>query len=178
MCEPVTMAILSGGLAIAGAGAQNQAAVNQANQQNQHYLDNAAAVVADTGNRYEQQQTRLVQERSASVQEMTNIGVEGLKARGTAKASAAEAGVFGSSADAIIDDLFGQQGRKELSESLNYDMKRHQTRHEMEGTRAQAQSRINSVRRAAQVDPSPFIIQGLSGAVSSFSRLSIPMPTQ
>jgi hypothetical protein len=162
------LGILSAGLSIMGAAAEYQAANDAADQQNQYYLDNAKAAQTAAANTYAFQQYRILQEKEAAEQDAFEIQVGGLKKRGTAYTSSGEAGISGLSVDALIGDLFAQEGRQQMSNATQYQMDRNKIVAEMEGTRAQAEARINSVRRANYPSAASYIIKGLSGATKAF----------
>jgi uncharacterized protein YfiM (DUF2279 family) len=169
MCLPILGAVLSAGLSIAGAAAEHQAANDAAARQNQAYLDNARAAQTAAVNSYMYQNTRIQQERKATGQQLFEDSVAALKKRGTAYASAGEAGISGLSVDALLSDVFAQEGRQHMATLTQYDMNREKVLSEMEGTRANAEARINSVQRASYPSSASFMIKGLSGAVSALS---------
>jgi hypothetical protein len=166
MCIGPALGILSAGLSIMGAAAEYEAANEAADRQNQYYLQNARAAQQAAVNSYMYQNTRLRQEREASGQTLFEDSIAALKKRGTAYTSAGEAGISGLSVDALIGDIFAQEGRQHMATLSQWEMNREKVLSEMEGTRANAEARINSVQRANYPSSASFMIKGLSGAIS------------
>lgn len=164
MCLPVIGAIASVGSAIAGfAGAQQQA-----DAQNAYYLANAAEANRAAGQQFVNLNIKSDQTRASAVGEAFDQSIEAMRKRSTAQVAASEAGVSGLSVDALISDVYAQEGRRldRLAQQEYADQMA--VRSQMDDVQAQAQQRINSVQRAAQPSPLSFIFQGLGGAVNAF----------
>lgn len=170
MCLPVIAAVAAVGQAAVGYAAAKQ----QADEQNAFYQENAVAARTAAVNSYQNLQIRQEQERAAADQKAQENAIEALKARGRAQVAAGESGVTGLSIDALVGDLFQQEGRNWLAIDTNLQMTEGNIRTEMDNVKANAQGRINSVQRASSPSPLPFIFQGLSGAVGSFAKAPAP----
>lgn len=168
MCIGPAVGLLSAGLSIMGAAAEYQAATDAADAQNEYYLQNAKASQQAAVNSYMYQNVRINQEKEAADQTKFEDSVAALKKRGTAYTSSGEAGISGLSVDALVGDIFAQEGRQHMATETQFKMKRDQVLSEMEQTRANAQSRINSVQRANYPSAGSFLIKGLSGALGAF----------
>lgn len=166
-------AIIGAGLSIAGSMAEYSAASQAADAQNAYYMANAKAAQKAAADQYMWQQKRIQQEREKSSQEMFETSVEAMQKRGSVWASAGESGVSGLSVDALIGNVFAQEGRKQMIELTQYEINRDQVRGEMDQTQANAQARINSVQRAAKPSMGSFLIKGMSGALGGFKGLTI-----
>jgi len=164
MCVGI-LPILGMGLSIMGAMMEYQAASDQADAQNQYYMQNAREAQRAATDQYMYQNRRLVQEQAATEQEMFENSVTAMERRGTAHASAGEAGVSGLYVDALIGNIFAREGRQRMALDTQYQMNRDNVLSEMDQTRAQSQGRINSVQRAQPPDPAAFLIKGLTGAM-------------
>jgi hypothetical protein len=117
----------------------------QYTQQQQIYENNRAAANKAATETYASTQNRILQERAAASNEAQKLNVDAAKGRATAAVAAGEAGVAGLSVDALIADYYGQQGRYERTLSNNLQMQENYLVGEMDATRAQAESRTNSV---------------------------------
>lgn len=153
------------GLSIMGSMMEYQAASDAADAQNEYYMANAREAQRAATDQYMYQNRRLVQEKNATSQEMFEDSVAALEKRGSAYTSAGEAGVSGLSVDALVGNIFAREGRQRMALDTQYQMNRDNVLSEMEQTRAQAQGRINSVRRAESPSMGSFLIKGLTGAM-------------
>lgn len=173
-------ALLSAGLGIAGSMMSYQAASEQADAQNQFYMQNAEASNKAARAAYANQYTELVDRRNAGTQDKTERAIAALKARGTVREAAGSAGVTGLSVDALVGDYYAQQGRANDAIDENYQMTHDNIMSQMDAIHAQTTGRINSVQRAVPPSPGAFIVRGLTSAVNSFStsmRGTSYMPT-
>jgi len=173
MCIGAVGAVLSAGLSIAGSMASYSAAQEAADAQNQYYMQNAREAQRAATDSYVSQNIRLHQEKEASDQKTFENSVEALRKRGTARTAAGEAGVSGLSVDALVGDIFAQEGRQQMAVDSQYQMNRQDVLSQMDETRARAQARINSVQRANSPSAASYLIQGLSGAVGAFKGLAV-----
>jgi hypothetical protein len=169
MCGPI-LAVLGAVVSLAQGAAGFASAQQQADSQNDYYMENARAAQAATRNQYENIQIRQMQEKEASDQKAQENSVAALEKRGQAQVSAGEAGVSGLSVDALVGNLFQQEGRNWMAINTNLQMTDQNLRTEMDNAKAGGQSRINSVRTADNPSPLPFILQGVSGALGAFSK--------
>lgn len=170
MCIGIIGGILSAGLSIMGAAAQAQAANDAAAAQNAYYMQNAAEAQRAARDSYVSQNIRLHQEKEAADQKTFEASVEALKKRGTVYNTAGEAGVSGLSVDALVGDIFAQEGRRQMSIDTQYKANRQDVLSQMDETRARAQARINSVQRSSGSSGASYMIQGLSGAVGAIGK--------
>jgi hypothetical protein len=88
---------------------------------------------------------REVQEMSAASQEVMDSALAAGAMGGTAKTSAAEAGVDGISVHQLFDDIQTQASRNKVTIERNRDMAIDQLQREKESGRAQAAQRIAAV---------------------------------
>lgn len=173
MCIAAVGAVLGAGLSIAGAMAEYSAARDAADAQNQYYMQNAREAQRAATETYVHQNIRIVQEKEAADQEAFEDSIEALKKRGTAYTTAGEAGVSGLSVDALVGDIFAQEGRRRMALDTQFDMNREKVLAEMKETQSRAQARINSVQRANYPSAASYLIKGLSGAIGAFRGLSV-----
>lgn len=141
---PMLGIMMSGLSAVAGYMQQSQAA----SAQNAYYLQNAEAANAAARSAYANQQNELLGKREAADQDIFERRVQALKARGTARDAAGEAGVTGLSVDALIDDYYAAEGRGVDSVQTNYEIERDNIIAQMDATHSQTIARVNSVQRA------------------------------
>lgn len=166
-------AVLGAGLSIMGSIAEYSAQTAAADAQNEYYMQNARAAQQAAANQYMWQQKRIAQERERTDQEMFENSVKAMEKRGSAYASAGEAGVSGLSVDALIGNIYAQEGRQQMAELTQYEINRDQIRAEMDQTQAQAQRQINSVQRASYPSFGSFLIKGMAGALGGFRGLTV-----
>lgn len=150
---------------VVGFGAEK----SQYEAQKQNYANNRVAANAAAVGQYASVQNKQLQETKAASQELQNVQTEALQARSTAAVAAAEGGVTGLSVDSLIADYYGQEGRYERTLSNNHQIQSDYLRGEMEGTQAQAESRINSVDQPQKPSFAGTAIRILSGGMDAFS---------
>ncbi len=167
MCV-AALPLLSMGLSVAGSMASYSAAKQQADQQNQMYRDNARDANKAAESQYSAAQHRGVQERNSAEQRLFESNVDALKARSQARTAAGDAGVTGLSVNALINDLWSQQGRRDDATMQNFETARDDTYAQMDQVKANTQSRINSVQRAKPPSMLPFLISGVAGGLKAF----------
>ncbi|MCL8384159.1 MULTISPECIES: hypothetical protein [Xanthobacter] len=167
MCV-AALPLLSLGLSIAGGVASYQAAKSQADAQNQMYRENARDANKAADNQYAALQHKSIQERNAADQKLFENNIDALRARSQARTSAGEAGVTGLSVNALVNDLWAQQGRRDDATMQNYQTARDDAYAQMDQVKANTQSRINSVQRAKSPSFLPFLIGGISGGLGAF----------
>lgn len=160
------------GLSIVGSMMSFSAAQQQADAQNQYYLDNAREAQRAATDQYMYQNVRFQQEKEAAQQQAFEVAQEGLKKRASAYTSAGEAGVSGLSVDALVGDLFAQTGRRQMSVDTQFQMTRENIVAEGRQSQAQAQSRINSVQRVHGPSPMAYLIKGITGGLSGLGGKS------
>lgn len=160
--------LLGMALSIAGAMVEYSAAVDAADQQNAYYMENAREAQRAARETYVHQQLRIAQEKEASGQEAFEAKIKALEKRGSAFASAGEAGVAGLSVDALIGNVFAQEGRQLMAIDTQFKMNRDAQYAEMRETEGRTQARINSVQRASYPSPGAFLVKGLLGGRGGF----------
>ncbi len=161
MCEPATISLALGGLAIATSaatgivsyvGQSQQAAAQAAYQsqvaqvQNQQILENARLANESFLRQSEQENLRQQQEGEKAGQEIQQTQIEAAQARARARVAAGEAGVSGLSVDSLFADFYRQEDVFRESVRRNQDFSRLQSQENIKGFRAQAQGRIASIR--------------------------------
>ena len=166
MALPIIGAALSIGQAAAGYGAAKQ----QANAQNAYFEQNRLNAVQAANDRYASINANTISERHSTAQEMMKKRIEAIKARAKVATASGEGGVTGLSVDALLGDYWAQEGRQIEALDTNYENKKQRNADEATATYHQTVGRINSVRQAAKPSALPFILQGLGGAVGSFSK--------
>lgn len=173
MVLPMLSLALGAGQAIMGFQAQSQAA----ERQNQFYQQNAEAANAAVANQYAFTQLQRNEERAAADQDKTETDIAAMKARGTAITAAGESGVSGLSVDALVNDYYGRQGRRDQSIDQNYQMRSDYLTAQMDQQQAGATSRINSVQRVAPPSFADALLRigsaGLNAATMNY-RMQMP----
>lgn len=86
---------------------------------------------------------RQQQETDAASQALFDNEIRGVKARGTADASAADSGVSGNSVESVARDVYMQQGRIDTATARNAKMSIQQIQNEKESANVQYLSRLN-----------------------------------
>lgn len=152
MCEPMT-AMMGIGLALSAAGMamqyqQASAAADaqeayqnaQAEQQHQYMMQNAKAATDAFIDKSAQENQRLSQTRESTAEQVQADQREADKKAGTALASAQS---FGST---ITNDIFREHTRYSSNMKQNLTWEENQVKMNIDGFRAEAQDRTNSVR--------------------------------
>lgn len=176
MCEPATISLALGGLAIATSAAtgivsyigQSQQAEAQASYQaqlaqarNQEIVENAQLAQESYLQQAHQLNLRQQQEDERASQDIQQTRLEAAQARAMTRVAAGESGVAGLSVDNLLRDFYRQEDVFNESVRRNRDFSRLQTQEDMKGLRAQAQGRIASVRPYL---PEPIIRPNLLGS--------------
>lgn len=147
-----------------------QAQKQQADQQNEYYRQNAEQANAALRSEYAASQNQRLGDRAQADQQLEETDIAAMKARGTARASADQAGVTGLSVDSLVNDFYAQQGRRDQSIDQNYQTASDDIRGQMDSQYAQGQQRISSVRRVAP----PSFATALIGIASAGVRALTP----
>jgi hypothetical protein len=167
MCDFI--AIASMGLGIAQSAMQYSAANAQYEQQMKVYEQNAINASLAAENQYSNISIRSQQEDAARVQQQTEAGIEAAKAASTAQVAASEGGVSGLSVDAMIRDIYAQQGRNDAALDANQRMSRDYLLGEMKSAEAQGQSQINSVPLPEKPSAAPYLLNAFGSGLSAYS---------
>jgi hypothetical protein len=169
MCGPTAIAAATFGIGVAKnvfgfMGQRRQYAENERFRAENRVASNEAAIT-----RYGALQTRQLQEAEAAGAQNFDIAVNATRARSAAIASASEGGVAGLSVDALVNDFATQAGRQTDATNRNLEMGEQYLRGEMEATRAQAISRVQSVPITQRPGIGSLMLGVASSAVDSFS---------
>jgi len=142
--------------------------------QNAMARENQKAANANLVREYADVQTRQIQEEDAAAVQKQDISREARAARATTMAAAGEAGVSGLSVDALLADVYGKEATAKDRISQNSGFTTSNLTREMDGLKAKAQDRINSMPWAT--GPSPFAAALKIGGVGleSYNRYGKP----
>ncbi|CAB5155787.1 internal virion protein B [uncultured Caudovirales phage] len=147
MMAPALMAglsLVSGiGSAVVGFMGQQQAYDAQKAQ----WKENIKNAQETARTQYAHDQNHIIQERNAASLEKQNANIEVVQAASTAEAAASEGGVQGSSVNQFLASYYGKQGRYNDTVDANYQMKRDYVYANMDQTKNQTQSQINSMAK-------------------------------
>ncbi|QTK79789.1 hypothetical protein AT6N2_C2140 [Agrobacterium tumefaciens] len=172
MCNPLALVATALGAAQTAIGyaGEKQAAAAQ----NAMVRENQRAANANLVREYADVQTRQIQEEDAAAVQKQDISREARAARATTMAAAGEAGVSGLSVDALLADVYGKEATAKDRISQNSGFTTANLTREMDGLRAKAQDRINSMPWAT--GPSPFAAALKIGGVGldSYNRYGKP----
>lgn len=172
MCDPITMVAAALGTAqtVTGYMGERQAAATQ----NAMVRENQKAANANLVREYADVQTRQIQEEDAAAIQKQDISREARAARATTMAAAGEAGVSGLSVDALLADVYGKEATAKDRISQNSGFTTSNLTREMDGLKAKAQDRINSMPWAT--GPSPLAAALKIGGVGldSYNRYGKP----
>jgi hypothetical protein len=175
MCEPATISLALGGLAIVTSAAtgivsyigQSQQAAAQAQYQtqvaqarNQEIMDNAKLAQESYLRQAQQLNLRQQQEDEKAGQDIQQTQREAAQARATVRVAAGESGIAGLSVDNLLRDFYRQEDVFNESVRRNRDFSRLQSQQDMLGLQAEAQGRIASIRPYI---PEPIVRPNLLG---------------
>lgn len=139
-------------------------AKKQADQQQAYYNANRQRAAQARDLKIQSLNQRLIQENEAIASQKMQLEIQELKKKGALTVAAGEAGVSGSSVDALYNDFTAQALRGKTVLSQQADAIEKQITLEKRGADAQAQNRINSVRQGEQ--PS-FLAHAVGGAAKA-----------
>jgi hypothetical protein len=161
MCEPTTIMLTLGGLAIAtgvagtitsavgqanAAAAQNNYQAALARQRNQQITENNRLASEAYNRQAAQENLKFQQQRDAAAQNLQKNQVLALQARARTRVAAGEAGVSGIAVDQLMGDFYRQEAlfRDATAQNLEYgDIQRG---FNLEGYKAEAEGRVNSIQ--------------------------------
>lgn len=168
MCDPISLA----GFAIGAASQVTSfmSASSQAKTQNQLAENNRIEANKAAADQYAQIQERMLQEKAAAGRDLEDANVTTAKARGTAQVTSGEVGITGITVDSLIADYNAQQGKFERTNEQNLKMTQDQLRANLDGVKSQAESRINSVQKAAKPSFLPYAIGIASSGLDSYTN--------
>ena len=162
--------ILGAVLSIAQAGIGYAAQAQQAKAQNAAAERNRLNAVAAGNDKYAAINNDTLLNKDAASAKLFDQKIEEMKAKATARVAAGENGVTGLSVAALLNDFGSQAFRRAQATQINYQMQAQHNADELISANHQVQSRINSVRYAADASPAAAIVQGLGGVVGAFSK--------
>lgn len=161
MCEPATISLALGGLAIATSaatgivsymGQQRQADAGVAYQEaliqshNNQMIQNAALATESYTQQAQQLAVREQEEDEKASQDIQQTQIEAAQARARARVAAGEAGVAGLSVDSLFADFYRQEDIFRESVRRNRELGRQQYKRNLKGLQSQAQGRIASIQ--------------------------------
>lgn len=152
MCDPLTLAATA--LGVAQTGVSYISANQAAKQQNNMVRENQKAANADLVREYADVQRRQIQEEDAAAVQKQDVAREARATRATTMVAAGEAGVSGLSVEALLADVYGKEATAKDRMSQNTGFTTENLTREMDGLKAKAQDRINSIPWSN--GPSPF----------------------
>ena len=169
------MTAISVAQSIAGVIGQQQAASAQAEYQQQMFDQNKKIADQAAVDQYQGLGTRTYQEREAAALDIMNASRAAREALGTARVSAGEAGVSGSSTDALLQDFERRQFEYTYGRSRSQDFREAAFEDQKKAIRSQQQGRILSMLPKPQEKPDYFgaalrIGAGYMDAKRLFSR--------
>lgn len=131
MCDPVTMTIgmsaASAGMSIMGQQQQQKAQIEyqqaQAKARNEQIVQNRTMATNAFLHQLQSEDLMKAQEEQANAEKGHDLSIATMKAQGTAKAAAADAGVGGASLGLLLDDFNRQEsmmlGRLDLNQQFS-----------------------------------------------------------
>lgn len=157
MCEPTTLAVAAGTMAVAGAGStiigqnsQRQLAKGYENQkknaQDELIIENRKRATDDYLRQVRLEQLTQQQEKEALAEKSTDVSRQSTSVQATALASAAERGVAGRSVDQIISDYHMQSDLEIGRMKANQEMKDSQHQENIAGYADQYKNRASSIQ--------------------------------
>ncbi|WP_313196208.1 hypothetical protein [Shinella zoogloeoides] len=154
MCDPITIAVASFGIGAVQTVVGYMGEQSAAKQQNEMVRENQRNANLNAAREYTDVQTRQIQEEDAAAVQKQDVAREARAARATTMAAAGEAGVSGLSVDALLADVYGKEATAKDRISQNTGFTTQNLTRELDGVKAKAQDRINSMPWAS--GPSPF----------------------
>lgn len=146
------------------------AGVKAADQQNQYYMNNAAAANADAVEKYAAEQLAIIQKEEQAAEQRMTLARSGVEAKGAALASSEN---FGQSANQVLHDIERQRARQSHNVDVNIENERIQSQANIKAINAENANRINSVATAEGPDLISTVLSGLgavAGAAGSGSK--------
>jgi hypothetical protein len=167
MCDPIAIAGFAISAASSVAGYMGQ--VQQAEQQNQLYRENAQRANENAKQQYYDTQQRMFQEQAAAAADKADVARDGRDARATAVVAAGESGVSGLSVDGLLAEFYGREAtyNDRIDQQTEWTMD--QYNREMRGVKANAEDRIASVQRAAKPTFFDAGLRILGGGLDAYS---------
>jgi hypothetical protein len=148
---------------------QFSAANDQYDQQMETHRQNAINASRAAENQYSNISIRAQQEEMARSQQQIETNIEAAKATSTVEVAASEGGVTGLSVDAVLRDIYAQQGRNEAALDANSRMSRDYLAGEMKSAEAGGQSQINAVPIPEKPSALPHFLNAFGSGLSAYS---------
>lgn len=145
MCEPTTLLAISAGISTLSAAAGHAAQSRQAKAEASAATESYNMDQAQLAERYNQQNQELNQQQTQRTR-------EAMVERGRLNAAYGEGGVTGGSLDRVLNQSEFNLGQDLATMGANRDNLTRQTRMEGLGLRANAQSRMNSIKQPSFID--------------------------
>lgn len=136
----------------------------EAEQQQAYYLANRQRAVQARDLKIQTLNQRMIQENEAIASQKMQLEIEELKKKGSLAVATGEAGISGSSVDALYNDFTAQVLRGKTTLSQQAEAIEKQITLEKRGADAEAESRINAVKQGQK--PS-FLAHAVSGAAKA-----------
>lgn len=143
MCGPAAIPLA---IAIIGAGTQVYSNREESKVETSIAKQNARNAIRAQNDAYEGQGAQANQERDAAGQSSYRNTIEAARARATARVAAGESGLYGVSADSLINEITGQEATNYVDLAANQSYAAEQRSREARGIQTQTQGRINSAR--------------------------------
>lgn len=151
-------------LAIGSTAFEHVAGVRAADQQNQHYMENAAAANADAVEKYAAEQLAIIQKEEQAAEQRMALMRSAAEAEGTALASSEN---LGGSARQVLHDIERQRARQSHNTDVNIANERIQSQANIKAINAENANRINSVATAEGPDLISTVLSGLGAAAGA-----------
>jgi hypothetical protein len=167
LCDPISLIgfAISGASAMAGYAQQKE----QADQQNALYRQNATNALAAFQNKQVDMNTRIMQERESAAAQNFDNTLAANKAEATNRVAAGESGAEGTSTDALMHDIQGQESRQQDRVNQNLDYTVDQLQNQKKGQSYEALDRINSVKKADTPSFAGAMLQIASGGLKALT---------
>ncbi|APX92576.1 hypothetical protein BWR19_06250 [Halomonas sp. 1513] len=167
MCEPVAIATtaLSVGSQMYGQHQQYKVASAQADAQNQMYAQNRQQTYEALGDQYADVGIRQSQEQQTSRDSQEEVTHQARAAMATARVSAGEAGVSGSSVRMGLRDIGASAARDRATLDRNKDWTIGQLQRQKTGLQSSASNRISSLPRGQSPSTSAALV-GMAGTAA------------
>lgn len=127
------------------AGVSMAAASAEADARNEQWKQNQINALAAARDQQRQITTRQIQEQNATTTKTHASQIDEASLRSNAEVSAADAGLSGVSADAILREIGNRAAQNRTNAFENYRMTAEQLQAEKDATVTQAKSRIDSI---------------------------------
>ena len=170
MCDMTMMMAASFAISAATTVTDYMAQAEQTEQHNRMVRQNQEAAQANLRQEYTAVQTRQIQEEDAAAVEKQSVSREARGARAAAMVSAGESGVSGLSVDALLADIYGKEAEYKDRVTQNTGFTTQNLTAEMDGLKAKAQDRINSIQPMNGPNPLASALKIGAAGVNSYTQ--------